>query len=166
MVGRMYRIAWLLALAAGCSSSADDCGTLTMQLTDDPSAYPTDVALSCDIQIGGVWDKVKNDATIVLTDPDLPADAYISAHLPLAMVKPGAMLVAPTGVAGEAYTKNQTNHANLTNGGTVMVLQDFGTDQKVNAHVLKVRWDLEWLGTGTYHSTGEARVWFVANHGL
>ena len=161
----MYRFALLVALATGCSSDDETCGTLTMSLPEDGAAYPTDVALSCDIMMGGVWDKVKLDATIVLTDPELPGDAYVSAHLPIAMVKPGTMLVVPTGVAGEAYTKNQTNHANLT-GGTVTILQDFGTDPKVNAHVLKVRWDLEWLGTGTYHSSGEARVWFVANHGL
>ena len=165
MVGRMYRLAAVLVALLGCSSTDETCGTLTLDLADDAAAYPTDVQLSCDIRKGGVWDKVKNDATIVLTDSELPGDAYISAHLPLAMVKPGATLVVPTGVAGEAYTKNQTNHANLT-GGTVMILQDFGTDPKANAHVIKVSWDLEWLGTGTYHSTGEARVWFVANNGL
>ena len=161
----MYRLPCVLVALLGCSSPEDTCGTLTLDLADDPTAYPTEVALSCDIQKGGVWDKVKNDATIVLTDSELPGDAYVSAHLPLAMVKPGATLVVPTGIAGEAYTKNQTNHANLT-GGTVMILQDFGTDPKANAHVLKVSWDLEWLGTGTYHSTGEARVWFIANNGL
>lgn len=165
MVGRMYRFACVLAVLAACSSEDETCGALTLELADDAAAYPTDVALACDIRKGGVWDRVKNDATIVLTDSELPGDAYISAHLPLAMVKPGAMLVVPTGVAGEAYTKNQTNHANLT-GGTVMVLQDYGTDPKANAHVLRVSWDLEWLGTGTYRSTGEARVWFVANNGL
>lgn len=165
MVRRMYRFALLVALVSGCSSDDETCGTLTMSLADDAAAYPTDVALSCDIMKGGVWDKEKLDATIVLTDSELPSDAYVSAHLLIGMVKPGAVLVVPNGVAGEAYTKNQTNHANLT-GGMVTIVQDFGTDPKANAHVFKVSWDLEWLGTGTYHSTGEARVWFVANHGL
>lgn len=165
MVRGMYRIACVLcALVAGCGSE-ETCGTLTMSLAENAAAYPTDVALSCDIEKGGVWDRVKLDATVVLTDSELPEDAYVSAHLPLLEVTPGAVLVVPTGIAGEAYTQNQTNHANLT-AGTVTIVQDFGTDPAANAHVFAVKWELEWLGTGTYHSTGEARVWFVANHGL
>ncbi len=165
MVRRMYRFVLLVALVASCASDDETCGTLTLSLPDNGAAYPTDVALACDLQTGGVWDKVMNDATIVLTDSTLPADAYVSAHLPLDKVKPGAMLVVPTGIAGEAYTMGEMNHAFLTTG-TVAILQDFGTDPKANAHVFEVRWDLEWLGTGTYRSAGEARVWFLANHGL
>lgn len=160
----MYRLALLLAVAAGCSSE-DTCGTLTLALAENAGAYPTEVALSCDLRTGGIWDTQKNDATLVLTDSELPADAYVSAHLLLDMVKPGATLAINIGIAGEAYTKDQTNHANLT-GGTVTIIRDVGIDLNANARVFEVSWELEWLGTGTYHSTGHARVWFAANHGL
>lgn len=54
MVRGMYRIACVLcALVAGCGSE-ETCGTLTMSLAENAAAYPTDVALSCDIEKGGV----------------------------------------------------------------------------------------------------------------
>jgi len=160
----MFRLAAFAVLTlAGCGAD-DPCGELTLELTANAGDYPSKVDVGCEIQKGGVWDKVKNEATIVF--PGLPADARVAAHLPLNMVKGGVTFTVPTGVAGEAYTANDTNHANLT-GGTVTVLRDLGTDPKANARVFEVEWQLEWLGAGSYRSSGGgAAVWFIANHGL
>ncbi|MBA3461722.1 MAG: hypothetical protein H0T46_17290 [Deltaproteobacteria bacterium] len=160
----MYWLAVVPALAlAGCGAD-DPCGELTLELTAHAGDYPSKVDVGCELQTGSVWDKLKNDATIVF--PGLPADAHVSAHLPLDMVKGGMTFTVPTGIAGEAFTKNDTNHANLT-GGTVTIIRDMGTDPKANARVFEVEWQLEWLGAGTYRSSGGgAAVWFIANHGL
>jgi hypothetical protein len=160
----MYRLAVIAVLTlAGCGAE-DPCGELTLELTMNPGAYPSKVDVGCEVQTGGVWDKVKNEATIVF--PGLPADAIVAAHLPLNMVKGGMTFTVPTGVAGEAFTANDTNHANLTSG-MVTVVRGLGADLKANAQVFEVTWDLEWLGAGSYHSSGDgAAVWFIANHGL
>lgn len=165
MVGGMYRIALLgcLASAAGCAGDSS-CGTLTLELGEDVASYPTDVAIGCDVPNAGVWDKLHNVAAIVLTASDLPSDVYVVANMPLDAVTTGATLVVPTGIAGEAYTGDEKNHANLT-AGTIVIQQDVGTDAKGPAHVFQVQWDLTWLGTGTYRSQSESYVWFTVPPG-
>ena len=160
----MFRLSAIaIVTLAGCGAN-DPCGELTLELTANPGAYPSKVDVGCEIEQGGVWDKVKNEASIVF--PGLPADARVVAHLPLDMVMGGKTFSVPTGIAGEAYTANDTNHANLTSG-TVTIVRDRGTDPKANARVFEIEWQLEWLGTGSYRSSGGgATVWFIANHGL
>ena len=169
MVREMFRLAALsfaiTTASAGCSSDST-CGKLTLQLGEDTASYPTAANIGCDVQDGGWWDKVKNEAGFALTSSDLPVDVRINAVMPLDKVKPNVTFTVPTGIAGEAYTGATKNQANLT-GGTIVIQQDLGVDDAKMAHVFKIHWELEWLGTGTYHSTGDgAAVWFTANHGL
>ena len=160
----MFRFLVLAGLLGAASCATDDnCGQLTLQLGEDVSAYPASTTLSCELHKGSYWNKAKNEAGLLLTSSDLPADAHIAAVLSLDMVKPGMTLSVPTGVAGEAFTNGMKNDANLTSG-TVIIQKDVGVDTSITppARVFFVKWDLEWLGAGTYQSHGESTVWFNA----
>jgi hypothetical protein len=149
-------------LATGCSSD-EYCGDLTLALTEDAGAYPTSASVSCELRAGGVWNRTKNEATIVVSGTDFPDDLYLSATMPLAMLAPGVVFTVPNGIAGEAYTSadapDRKNHAFLTEG-TATIIRDIGVDTAASARVFQIKWDLTWLGTGNYHSTAETAVWF------
>ncbi len=151
-----------LGLVSGCSSE-EECGELSLELTDDPGSYPTSAGVGCELRAGGVWNRRKDEATIVLGGPGLPADVYLSATMPLAMLAPGAVFTVPNGIAGEAYTSassaERKNHAFLT-AGTATIIRDIGVDSAASARVFQIEWDLTWLGTGNYHSQADAAVWF------
>ncbi|MBL0219384.1 MAG: hypothetical protein IPQ07_36630 [Myxococcales bacterium] len=158
----MFRSVIVLGLLAfaGCGGE-DTCGELTLELGTDAAAYPTSAGIGCEVQKGGWWDRKKDEAGILFSSSDLPAEAHVTAVMALSMVQPGVTLNVPCGVAGEAYTKDTANQAFLTSG-TITVVRDLGIDEKAKAHVFQVQWDLEWLGSGTYRSTGESSVWFAA----
>jgi len=155
---RFVVVAVLLA-AAGCGQ--DDCGVLTLELAEDAAAYPTSTGIGCEVPKGGWWDKQRDEAGMLLTSADLPAEAHITAVMALSMVAPGVTLSVPNGIAGEAYTKDAKNQAFLTSG-TIVIEKDLGIDTAGPARVFQVKWDLEWLGSGNYHSHGDSTVWFAA----
>ncbi len=158
----MVRSAVLVGLLAcvGCDGESI-CGELTLDLGADAAAYPASTGIGCEMEHGGWWDRKKDEAGILFSSSDLPVDAHVTAVMALSMVQPGVTLNVPCGVAGEAYTKDAKNQAFLTSG-TITVVRDLGIDEKAKAHVFQVKWDLEWLGSGTYRSTGESSVWFAA----
>lgn len=158
----MVRLAVVAVVLAGAGCAGDDpCGVLTLELGEDAAAYPTSAGIGCQVPKGGWWDKQKDEAGILFASSDLPVDAHVTAVMALSMVTPGVTLNVPCGVAGEAYTKDTKNHAFLTSG-TITVIRDMGIDEKAKAHVFEVAWDLDWLGSGTYHSDGQSAVWFAA----
>ena len=158
----MFRSAVLLGVLAcvGCDGESI-CGELTLELGTDATAYPSSVGIGCEVDQGGWWDRKKDEAGILFSSVDLLPDARVTAVMALSMVQPGVTLNVPCGVAGEAYTKDAANQAFLTSG-TITVVRDLGIDENAKAHVFQVQWDLEWLGSGTYRSTGESSVWFAA----